>query len=69
MINTNVFSTITQRVMIMRKAMNKMRKDIATKQINDVINTRNDSFIETVHDLFLNSKVLMFREKNNQLDE
>jgi hypothetical protein len=54
----------------MRKIMNEIRKRIVTRQMNDAINTRNDSFIEVVHDLSLNSNVLMFREENvNQLEE
>jgi hypothetical protein len=70
MIESDVFSIITQRVVVMRKIMNEIRKDIAARQINDAINTRNDSFTEIIHDLSLNSDVLMFREKNtDQSDE
>jgi hypothetical protein len=70
MIESDVFSIITQRTVVMRKIMNEIRKDIAVRQINDAINTRNDSFTEIIHDLSLNSNVLMFREKNtDQSDE
>jgi hypothetical protein len=70
MIESDVSSTITQRVVVMRKIMNEIRKDIAARQINDVINTRNDSFTKIIHDLSLNSDVLMFRERNtDQSDE
>ena len=64
MIESDVFSIITQRVVVMRKTIKKIRKNIVTRQINDAINTRNDSSIESIHDLSLNSDVLMFREKN-----
>jgi hypothetical protein len=64
MIESDVSSFITQRIVAMRKIMNEIRKKIVTRQMNDAINTRNDSFIEVVHDLSLNSDVLMFREEN-----
>jgi hypothetical protein len=64
MIESDVSSIITERAVVMRKIMNEIRKDIASRQINNAINTRNDSFTEIIHDLSLNSDVLMFREKN-----
>jgi hypothetical protein len=68
MIEMNVSSsTITQRVIVMRKAMKEVQKFIATRQINDALNTRNESIITLIHELSLNSSVLMFREsKDNQ---
>jgi hypothetical protein len=68
MIETNVSSsTITQRAIAMRKAMKEVQKFIATRQINDALNTRNESIIILIHGLSLNSSVLMLREsKDNQ---
>jgi hypothetical protein len=37
---------------------------MTTEQINDVLNTRNESSTEIIHDLSINSVVLVFREKN-----
>lgn len=56
--------TITQRAVTMRKAMKKVRRSVASRQINDVINIRNDSSISNIHNLSLNSPVLVFRERN-----
>ena len=57
-------STITQRSIAMRKAMKEIRKSVTTRQLNDALNTRNDSFTILIHDLSLNSLVLIYREKN-----
>jgi hypothetical protein len=58
--------TITQRAIAMRKAMKEVQKFIVTRQMNDVLNTRNDS-TSLIHNLSLNSSVLIFREsKDNQ---
>jgi hypothetical protein len=54
-------STITQRAIAMKKAMKEVQKFIAIRQMNDVLNTRNDS-IFLIHNLSLNSSVLIFRE-------
>ncbi len=65
MIEMNVsFSTITQQSITMRKAIKEVRKTIAFRQMNDVLNMKNDSSIILIHDLSLNSLVLMYREKN-----
>jgi hypothetical protein len=48
----------------MRKAMKKVRKTIASRQMNDVLNMRNDSSTILIHDLSLNSLVLMYRDRN-----
>jgi signal transduction histidine kinase len=58
------FSTITQRFMIMKKAMNEIKRFMIIRRVNDVLNTRNESSIMTIHDLSLNSQVLVFRESN-----
>ncbi len=68
MIEMNASSlTIIQRVIAMRKAMKEVQKFIATRQMNDALNTRNDLIIILIHELSLNSFVLIFREnKSNQ---
>ncbi len=68
MIEMNVSSlTITQRAIAMRKAMKEVQKFIAIRQMNDALNTRNDLIIILIHELSLNSLVLIFREgKDNQ---
>ncbi len=58
------FSTITQRSIAMQKAMKKVRKAIAFRQMNDALNMRNDSSTILIHDLSLNSLVLIYRERN-----
>ncbi len=63
------FSTITQRSIAMRKAMKEVRKTIASRQMNDALNMRNDSSTILIHDLSLNSLVLMYREKNADKSE
>ncbi len=56
--------TITQRVIAMRKAMNEVKRFMTIRRVNDALNTRNESSITTIHDLSLNSQVLVFREDN-----
>jgi hypothetical protein len=66
MIEMNAFSsTIIQRFIAMRKTMNEVRKSIAARQINDALNTRNDSFSTLIHVLSLNSDVFVYRERND----
>jgi hypothetical protein len=62
-------STITQRFIAMRKTMNEVRKSIVARQINDALNTRNDSFSILIHVLLLNSDVLVYRERNDNQSE
>ncbi len=68
MIEMNVSSsTITQRAIAMRKAIKEIQKFIATRQMNDALNTRNEFIIILIHELSLNSSLLIFREnKDNQ---
>ncbi len=62
MIEMNVSSsTIIQRAIAMKKITKEMRKFNAIRQMNDALNTRND-LIFLIHDLLLNSLVLIFRE-------
>jgi hypothetical protein len=56
-------STITQRAIAMKKAMDEVRKLHAIRQVNDALNIRNDS-ISLIHNLSLNSPVLVFRKGN-----
>jgi hypothetical protein len=66
MIEMNASSfTITQSVIAMRKAMKEVQKFIAIRQMNDALNTRNDFIIILIHELSLNSFVLIFRESKN----
>jgi hypothetical protein len=70
MIEMNAFSsTITQRFIAMRKAMNEVRKSITVRQMNDALNTRNDSFSILIHVLSLNFDVFVYREKNDNQSE
>jgi hypothetical protein len=54
---------ITQRAVVIRIVMNEIRKSLASRQVNDALNTRNESFTEAVHELSLNFRVLIFREE------
>jgi hypothetical protein len=66
MIEMNVLSsTIIQRFIAMRKAMNEVRKLNVIRQLNDALNIRNDSSSILIHSLSLNSDVLVYREKND----
>lgn len=56
--------TITQRAVAMRKAMDQVKKNIASRRVNDALNTRNGPFTDFIHGLPLNSPVLVFREGN-----
>jgi hypothetical protein len=70
MIEMNALSsTIIQRFIAMRKTMNEVRKSIVARQMNDALNTRNDSFSILIHVLSLNSDVLVYRERNNNQSE
>jgi hypothetical protein len=52
-------SSISQRAMTIKKAMTEIRKFRVEKQIVDALNIRNDSNVSSVHDLSLNSDVLI----------
>jgi hypothetical protein len=65
MIESNASSsTITQRVIVMKKTMNEIKRFMIIRRVNDALNTRNESSITFIHDLLLNSQVLVFREEN-----
>ncbi len=66
MIEMNVSSsTIIQRAIAMKKTMKEVQKFIVIRQMNDVLNTRNDLIITLIHELSLNSSVLIFRESKD----
>ena len=66
MTELNIFSlNITQRAIAMKKAMDEIRKFNAARQINDALNTRNGSSTIHLHDLPLNTSVLMYREHSS----
>ncbi len=52
-------SSISQRAMIIEKAMTEVRKIRAERQVVDVLNARNESIVTLIHDLFINSDVLV----------
>jgi hypothetical protein len=61
MIEMNVSSsTITQRAITMKKTMKEVQKFIVIRQMNDALNTRNNLIITLIHELSLNSSVLIF---------
>ena len=49
---------------ITQKIMNQIKKDIAFRRIHDALNFRNDFSIDSMHALFLNSMILIFRKNN-----
>jgi hypothetical protein len=52
-------SSINQRAIAIEKAMTEMRKFRAERQVADALNTRNDLIVTSIHDLLLNSNVLI----------
>ncbi len=62
-------SSIIQRAMIIEKVMIEIRKFRVERQIVDVLNIRNDSIVISIHDLSLNSDVLIWRDNLNQCDK
>jgi hypothetical protein len=52
-------SSITQRAMTIEKAMIEIKKFRVERQIVDALNIRNDSIVISIHDLSLNSDVLI----------
>ena len=56
--------TILQRAAAINKAMDKVRKIRDERLVSDALNTRNDPLVDPLHDLPLNSEVLVWREKS-----
>jgi hypothetical protein len=52
-------SSISQRAMTIEKVMTEVRKFRAERQVADVLNTRNESIVTSIHDLSINSNVLI----------
>ena len=59
------FSIIIQRIDAIKKTMKKIRIIKTEKQISDALNIRNKSITNYFHDLSLNSKILIWREKSS----
>ena len=56
--------TVTQRTVAMRKAIDEVRRSVATWQVNNALNIRSGPSTTHIHDLSLNSQVLVFRKGN-----
>jgi hypothetical protein len=54
--------------MTIEKAMIDIRKIRTERQMIDVLNTRNESIIISIHDLLLNSDVLVWRKSKKWID-
>ncbi len=52
-------SSISQRAMTIEKVMTEVRKFRAERQVADALNIRNDLIVISIHDLSLNSNVLI----------
>ena len=53
------FSIIIQKIEIIKKIMNEIRIIKTKKQISDVLNIRNESITDHLHDLSLNSEIFV----------
>ena len=56
--------SVTQRALVIKKAMAEMQKLQAKRQVNDALSTRNGPSIYDVNNLTINSDVLVWREGN-----
>ena len=56
------FFIIIQRAVAMKKTMNEVRKHIASRQIKNAFNIRNESSTISVRNFSLNSEILIFRK-------
>jgi hypothetical protein len=52
-------SSINQRAMIIEKVMTEIKKFRTERQVADALNIRNESVVTSIHDLSLNSNVLI----------
>lgn len=55
---------ITWRVLTMQKTINEIQKYIVSHQVNNVLNTQNRPSTRSMHNLSINSPVLVYREGN-----
>ena len=56
--------SINKYTMAMKKAIDEVQKCTASRQVNNALNTYNGLFIASVHDLPINSLVLVYQEGN-----
>ncbi len=52
-------SSISQRTMTIEKAMTEVRIIRTERQVIDALNARNESIVTSIHDLLINSDVLI----------
>jgi hypothetical protein len=52
-------STVIQRAMMIEKAITEVRKIRTERQVVNVLNARNESIVTSIHDLLINSDVLV----------
>jgi hypothetical protein len=52
-------SSINQRAMTIERVMTEVRKFRAERQVADALNIRNDLIVTPIHDLLINSNVLI----------
>jgi hypothetical protein len=64
MIQSDTSPTVAQRSSALKKAMAEIQKLRAKRQVEDALNTRNGPSTTNIHDLPLNSDVLVWREGN-----
>ena len=57
-------SSITQRAIAMKKAIDEVQKCTTLQQVNNALNTQNRSSIASMHNLPINSFALVYREQN-----
>ena len=55
---------IMQRAVAISKAMSEMKKMMTKKQIRDALNSKNGFIVNHLHDLSINSEVLVWRKNN-----
>jgi len=58
--------SITQRAAAIKKAIEEIARIRAKKQVDDALNQQNGLSITTIHDLPLNSDILIWREGNTR---
>jgi hypothetical protein len=56
--------TVTQRALAIKRATTEIQKLRAKRQVSEAINTRNGPSTSDIHDLTINSEVLVWREGN-----
>ena len=59
------FSIIIQKIEVIRKIINEIRIIRTERQINDALNIRNESIIDYLHDLSLNSKIFVWKKNQS----